>query len=267
MRTKVIRLVALFMLIILLPVSSADTVTQNNTDPVTTFNNTATSTEAPYHSFSTDTQATMATKEDVMQQNDTTPTSPMQHTPVSYSSTCQHDLFTSSASTTNPETSKIKLILFLTLLGIMVLLVFIGCIHTKRQQLSTQDSSAPRLLVSMRERLRVGLHLWSGEKIGGEDQEEAEGRQGDTEEGGSSGVRNEVKVEQKEELSDSSDDYSSMEGDNLRERALSRWEEEQKKQSRNDDAEETSSASEEIALVNSRKEDDEKADLTDVTIL
>ncbi|KAM7418306.1 hypothetical protein PAMA_015766 [Pampus argenteus] len=255
MRTKVIRLVTSFMLVILLPVS-ADTVTQNSTDPVTTLNNTATSTEAPGHSFSTNSQATMSTKEDVMQQNDTTPTSPSltQHTPVSYSST------TSSASKTNPKTEKNKLIIFLSLLGIMGLMVFIGCIHAQREQ-------PPRLLLSMRERLRVRLNLCSAEKTGGEDQEEAEERQGDTEEGSSIGVRNEVKVEQKEELSDSSDDYSSMEGDDLRERALSRWEEEQKKQSRNDDGEETSSASQEIALVNSPKEDDEKADLTDVTIL
>lgn len=141
----------------------------------------------------------------------------------------------------------------------------------------------------------MGLHLWPEGKQEGEEEEEAGGRQGDAEEGGhqrddgaeggSTGARNEEKLEHNEEVSNSSDESFSIEGDNLRERTLSKWEEEEKEQSRSEDGEETSSASEagqsavkvesngdkgggseEIALVNSPKEDDEKADLTNVTI-
>lgn len=181
-------------------------------------------------------------------------------------------------------------------------MLFVGCIYALRGQHSTQDSSAPTFLLGVRERLRaginnlgdqIGLRLWPERRRGGEDDKEAEQRLGDAKEerddgaeGGSGGVRNEEHLELKEEVSDSSDDYSSMEGDDLREKALNRREEEEKKQNRDEDEEETSSVSEahqcavevdsnadnwggskEIVLVNSPQEDDEEDHLVDVTAL
>lgn len=171
------------------------------------------------------------------------------------------------------------------------------------KQETWQDSLVPRFLMGVRKRLRatignlevrMGLRLWPGGKRGGEDDdEEADGRQGEEGghrtdyrgEGGSCGAKNEEKGERKEEDSDYSNDYSSMEGDNLKERVLRR-EEEESKQIGNYDGEVTSSAceggqsaveeetsgdkkagSEEIALVNSLQEEDEKVDLCDVTVL
>lgn len=171
---------------------------------------------------------------------------------------------------------------------------------------SGQDSSAPTLLVEVRERLRtaiggledrMGVRLWPGGKRGGdgdveeteETQSEVDGQWRDDEgEGGSSGAGNKEKREDKKEDSSTSDDYSSMEGDDLRERALNRQKEEERNQTprENKNGEDTGSASdggqsaaekesgeikdrgsEEVELVNSSQEDAEKIGLCDVTAL
>lgn len=244
----------------------------------------------------------MTTEEKVTTQSDITPASP---STLDFRTSKQPDQFSSSAPTkgTTPHSSKStdsKLMCFLILLAIVVLMLFVGCLHA----MCVRDSPVSRFLLGVRKRLRdaigsledrMGLHLWPVGMTGGEDdEEEAEGRL--EEEGrqrrdnggeqGSHGVKNGEKGEQKEEDSDDSQDNSSMEGDNIREVALSRREEEEKKQSGNEDEEETSSesegdqsavegqssgdkqgGSEEIALVNPLQENDERADLCDVTVL
>lgn len=182
---------------------------------------------------------------------------------------------------------------------LVLVLLLVGCIHGLWTRHSTQDDSTPRLLLSMRERLRAGISnlgdrigvvLWPGSKREGEDEEEeeeAEGKQGDVEAGGQerdNGGNSEGK-DGRGEQSDSSDDYSSLEGNDLQEMALSRRENEASKRSGDEEEVERSISSDgrhspaqdqengkkegglqETALISSPTEEDENAELCDETI-
>lgn len=152
----------------------------------------------------------------------------------------------------------------------------------------------------MRERLRagitnlgdrIGVVLWPGSKTEGEEEEEeeAEGKQRDVEEGGQErdNSGNSEGQDGEGEQSDSSDDYSSLEGKDLQEMALDRREDEAKKQSEDEDEDEDERSVpsdgrhspaqdqengkkegglEETALINAPTEEDENAELCDETI-
>lgn len=273
MRSTAILVLTSFMLLELIPASSAENQTNHShiTAPSPLPDNMTTFTEAPDHNQTSDTTPS-ATEEKLDKENYTTPASRFTKT---------------SKSTAAPasEGSKSKLILFVILLSIMVWLLAAGCLHAMLDRESGQVLLRP--IRNLED--RTGLRLWPGGKRGGEDEEEkAEGRlegghrRDDGGKGGSRGTKNEENEEHKEEDSDDSNDYSSMEGDDLRERALSRMEEEERKQSGSEDGEETceggqsavegetsgdkNGGSEEIALVNYVQEDGEKVDLCDVTV-
>lgn len=313
MRTGAILILTLFMLTLLIPASSSDN--QTNYSHITTLAPEDKSGPATAWTQSPMTETKKGTKENVITQNDTTPGSTSATLPSStvelHSPTSnQPDQFSPrepTKNTTLPSTkSNYKFVLFVILLAIVVLMLFAGCLHAMREQDSSQDSSVSRFLVGVRKRLRdaigyledrMGLRLWPVGMTGREDDDEEEEGEGKVEEeggqrrdnrgeGGSRGVKNDKKVEQKEEDSNDSHDSSSMEGDNLREMALSRQEEEEKKQIENEDGDETSSesegdlsavegqssgdkkgGSEEIALVNPLQENDQREDLCDVTVL
>lgn len=142
------------------------------------------------------------------------------------------------------------MIILLVLLGIILLAIIVGCLKVLKDRRSNQDSSVPRLLLGVRERVRggirtledrLGFRLWPGGKRGGEDEEEGEGegeegaRKRDVEAGGGGeGGRD----KDEEEEGDSSDDYSSLEGIDLKERAKNREEEEVKEKQKKEEAEE-----------------------------
>lgn len=307
MRTKAN--LTLFMLILLICAPAAGNENSHSPTPDSPLPNTnTTSTEAPDDKLGSASHST----ESIAMKNDTTPASPL--------SSSSSSIMTSRFRTTHPLPARLstealpkkttlsssrpinsKLLTFGILLAIMVLMLFAGCLYGMRNKESAQDRPIPRLLLGVRKRLRatvgnledrMGLRLWPGGKRGGEDDDEAEGRQGeggqrldDGAKGGSCGARNQEEGGCKEEDT-YSHDSSSSEGDNLRERAVSSRVEEERKQRGNEDEEETSSASEggqsavdgedsgdkkggleEIALVNSVQDDEEKADLSEVSTL
>ncbi|XP_045911355.1 uncharacterized protein LOC123974578 isoform X2 [Micropterus dolomieu] len=260
---RAILVLTLFMFILLIPASSGVNQTQNS---LTTSlpNNMTASAEAQDNKHSTSDRTTM-----------TSASPPSSSKVPSHSAiTATNQLSTTIANLASKSSNSNKLLIFVILLAILVLVLFMGCLYNMRDQHSGQDRSVPRLLLSVRERLRagignledrIGLRLWPGWKRGEEEDEEIEGIQGEGAqrrdnggEGGShravprltvrsypiSKEKGEYSDEDSEEDSDSSDDYSSMEGDNLRERALSRKEEEERQQNANEEGEETSSASE-----------------------
>lgn len=275
MRTKAILLMSVFILILLIPVSFA-TSTQNYT-----LENNVTSTQTLGYSHS----PSGAT-------NGTTTSSP-----TSSSVTAVVPSGTTSSPSTTGKAVKIWLIVIL--LVIMVLMVLVAYLHHVCQQ-SDHSGSVPRFLLDVRERLRtwirnledhLGVQLWPGDKRTAEDameedaEEDTEGGQADEGEGwrGGEGANNELsneeKGEQKEEDSDTSDDCSSLEGDDLRERALNRQNEEEGIQSKGEDETSTSSDegqshSEGMSGGNKDEDSEETAlvigpqqDLCDVTVL
>ncbi|XP_076585231.1 uncharacterized protein LOC143319871 [Chaetodon auriga] len=307
MRTGAILILILFISTLLIPAYSANN--QTNHSQITTLAPEDESGPATAWTQSPMTETKKGTVENVTTQNDTTPESTTAALPSSTHPSKRPDQFSPTVVTKNTTvstTSSSKFMLFVILLAIVVLMLFAGCLHAMRDRDSSQDSSVSRFLVGVRKRLRdaigyledrLGLCLWPVGMTGGEDDEEEEEGEGKLEEeggqrrdnrgeGGSRGVKNDEKVEQKEEDSSDSSDNSSIEGDNLREMALSRQEEEEKKQIENEDGDETSSesegdlsavegqssgdkkgGSEEIALVNPLQENDQRADLCDVTVL
>ncbi|KAG8014979.1 hypothetical protein GBF38_022205 [Nibea albiflora] len=286
MKTKAIIIQTLFNLILLFGASSAhDQTTTYTTSSSPSLITTITSSTQRWNLSTVTTVENIKTK-----QKDSTIasliTSGFQTTNKLNSSVPTHTTTTPSSSQT-PS----KLMLFLILLAIMVLVLCVGCIHGIWKQESDEGSSAPRLQLSMRHRLREAiwrLRLCPGGKRGGEDndEEEADGSQGeeggqktdDVGKGAGCGARNKEKEEHEDIDSDDSLSHSSMEGDNQKAG--------ERKQSVNEDGEETSSGSEgdkstgegesggdkkrgleEIALVNCPQEDDEQLDLCDVTVL
>ncbi|XP_038555722.1 uncharacterized protein LOC119888955 [Micropterus salmoides] len=275
---RAILVLTLFMFILLIPASSGVNQTQNS---LTTSlpNNMTASAEAQDNKHSTSDRTTM-----------TSASPPSSSKVPSHSAiTTTNQLSTTIANLASKSSNSNKLLIFVILLAILVLVLFMGCLYNMKDQHSGQDRSVPRLLLSVRERLRagignledrIGLRLWPGWKRGEEEDEEIEGIQGEgaqRRDNGEKEEKGEYSDEDSEEDSDSSDDYSSMEGDNLRERALSRKEEEERQQNANEEGEETSSASEggqnavvgesngdkkgsseEMALVGSLKEDVKK---------
>lgn len=283
MRTKAILLMSVFILILLIPVSFA-TGTQNYT-----LENNTTSTQTLGYSHSPS-GATNSTTTSSPTSNSVTTVVPSGRTNTALSRT------TSSHSTTEKA---VKIWLIVILLVIMVLMVLVAYLHHVCQQ-SDHSGSVPKFLLDVRERLRtwirnledhLGVQLWPGDKRPAEDameedaMEDTEGGQADegevwrVGEGANNELSNEEKGEHKEEDSDTSDDCSSLEGDDLRERALNRQNEEEGNQSKDEDETSTSSDegqsysegmsggnkdedSEETALVISPQQD-----LCDVTVL
>ncbi|XP_036959824.1 uncharacterized protein LOC119022718 isoform X2 [Acanthopagrus latus] len=311
MKTKAILFLTLFGVMLQISGPSADNQSNNSySSPCSPVQSTmTTSNDAPYNKpshTSDQTQTVMMTEEksDIEQKDIAPATSSPSYLSIgtSVQATEQPDQSSNSTTPLSPKTATHKFKLFMVLLAIPVLMLFVACLHAMRE--SAQDSSVPRLLLGVRQRLRavignvedrMGHRLWpGGKRENDDDEEEAERRQGD--EGGqrvddrgkegSCGARNEKKGEHKEDDSDDSHDCSSIEEDNLRETVLSRQEEEERKQNGNEDEEDTSSESEgrpsnvegesrgnekrdseDIALVNSVQEDEEEADLCDITVL
>lgn len=282
MRTKAILLASVFILILLIPVSFA-TSSQNYT-----LENNMTSTQTLGYSHS----PSGAT-------NSTTTSFPTSDSvTVVPSGTKNTDQSGAAPSPSSPEKA-VKTWLIVILLVIMVLMVLVAYLHHVCQQ-SDHSGSVPRFLLDVRERLRtwirnledhLGVQLWPGDKRTAEDameedaMEDTEGGQADEGEvwrggeGANNELSNEEKGEHKEEDSDTSDDCSSLEGDDLRERALNRQNEEEGNQSKDEDETSTSSDegqshSEGMSGGNKNEDSEETAlvispqqDLCDVTVL
>ncbi|CAB1328199.1 unnamed protein product [Coregonus sp. 'balchen'] len=116
---------------------------------------------------------------------------------------------------------------------ILILLIIVLFFYKWNTRHSGQDSSAPRLLLGIRERMRggvrsledgLGLRLWPGKRVVEEEGEE-EGKGGDGE--AAVGVRG---GQRDEDEGDSSDDYSSLDGIDLSERAKNLEDEEKKEE-------------------------------------
>ncbi|XP_051242120.1 uncharacterized protein LOC127355355 [Dicentrarchus labrax] len=290
METKAILVLTVFMSVLLIPASSAAHQTNNSNTTLSTLSMTVNYT---FDSASNKTQFVMGTE--VINSSSTVTSS--------FQTTAQLPPKSSAAPTirTTPEAKKSKekkLIVLWIPLAIIAVALIVGFLETMRKGDLGQDKSVPRLLLGVRHRLRaaignlehqMGLRLWPGGKTGGEDDEEAEGSQGedggqrmdDKGNGWGCRARNEGKGEDEDDSD--SDDSSITEEDKPGE---SRREVEERKQSGNKYEEETSSeseggqsagegescgdkkvGSEEIALVSSPQEDDLKADLCDVTVL
>lgn len=285
MSTKAIEVLPVLMWILLNPASSG-----NGTDPgpstySTAFTTLLTSTKAQ------DTTQDLTTNTTVVKMH----YEENNNTATSTSSTAQPAV-ASIPTTPKPETSSTWLVLIL--FTIVLLMVIVGCCYSLRKHHLGETSSVGRLLLGVGERLRTGINnledrmgvrLWPGGKRGRKDdveesQVEVEGQQSLHK--GVRGlcvhaVRVEIKQEHKEEDSETSDDYSSLEGDNLKESEMNRQKEEERIQSENNDEEDTSSArdgdqnaeeeknggSEMVALVNSPLENCENANVCDVTAL
>lgn len=276
MRTKAILLASVFILILLIPVSFA-TSSQNYT-----LKNNMTSTQTLGYSHS----PSGAT-------NSTTTSFPTSDSvTVVPSGTKNTDQSGTAPSPSSPEKA-VKTWLIVILLVIMVLMVLVAYLQHVCQQ-SDHSGSVPRFLLDVRERLRtwirnledhLGVQLWPGDKRTAEDaMEDTEGGQADEGEvwrggeGANNELSNEEKGEHKEEDSDTSDDCSSLEGDDLRERALNRQNEEGN-QSKDEDETSTSSDegqshSEGMSGGNKNEDSEETAlvispqqDLCDVTVL
>ncbi|XP_010902198.1 uncharacterized protein LOC105030186 [Esox lucius] len=133
---------------------------------------------------------------------------------------------------------------FIVVIGVIILLLLLlGLIYKWATRQSDREGSATRLLLGIRERLRgwvrtleehLELSLWPWKRA--RDEEDGEGEEGgDREEGkmddGGAGARGAKggKNCEDEDYGDSSDDYSSLEGVDLRERAKN-LEEEAKKE-------------------------------------
>lgn len=282
MRTKAILLASVFILILLIPVSFA-TSSQNYT-----LKNNMTSTQTLGYSHS----PSGAT-------NSTTTSFPTSDSvTVVPSGTKNTDQSGTAPSPSSPEKA-VKTWLIVILLVIMVLMVLVAYLQHVCQQ-SNHSGSVPRFLLDVRERLRtwirnledhLGVQLWPGDKRTAEDameedaMEDTEGGQADEGEvwrggeGANNELSNEEKGEHKEEDSDTSDDCSSLEGDDLRERALNRQNEEEGNQSKDEDETSTSSDegqshSEGMSGGNKNEDSEETAlvispqqDLCDVTVL
>ncbi|XP_051801981.1 nucleolar MIF4G domain-containing protein 1-like [Acanthochromis polyacanthus] len=296
MRTKAFPVLSLLMLALLIPASysSNSTQTRPTNSSSTLSNDTTASTEAP-PSVSPSSNATQA-KEEVS----TASTRPS----VSSPQTTKASEHTSPAN--KPDSSgnlKVGLTVFI-LLIILVFVGVVGCLYYMKRQQPGQENAVTRFLLGVRDSLRtrignledrMGVRLWPGGKTGeeedveeadeGQTEEAGQQRDGDGE-GGRSETSNENKEKDKEEDSETSDDCSSVEGEDLRESVLNRQEEEEKNQNEAEDDDDTSSGSdegesaaegdsggdkkadsEEIALMNCPQEDDENIDLCDVTVL
>ncbi|XP_028263230.1 uncharacterized protein LOC114437053 [Parambassis ranga] len=289
MTTKAIKVLPMLMWILLNPASSSNVTGPSPFAYPTAFTTLPTSTKAQEATQDLTTNTTVT--EIYYEENNNTATSA--------SSTAQPALALTPTTPTKPtpksETSSTWLVLIL--FAIVLLMVFVGCCYSMRKHYLGETSSVGRLLLGVREGLRTGINnledrmgvrLWPGGKRGRKDdveesQVEEEGQQShDKGKGGlcPRAVCVETKQEHKEEDSETSDDYSSMEGDDLKERAMNRQKEEERNQSENNDEEDTSSASdgdqnaeeekngsEMVALVNSPPEDGENTNLCDVTAL
>nr|XP_020477203.1 uncharacterized protein LOC109972589 [Monopterus albus] len=269
MRTKAILVQKLFMLILWISASSVGNQTYHNNTPTLSSNN-----KTP--DSSNESQSTTPTGGTDLKQNYNITTTFLALTRTSHlTKTNQPDHYSSVSPTTNTTTNTTttthtgigtKVTLFLILLAILLLTLFLGFLHHMRNRQLDQGRSGPRFILHVRERLRaatgnlencMGCCFWPVGKRGGEDEEEeAEGREEEQE-------------------------------DDLKESALNRQEEEEERKQREDeDNEETSSVSEgsqspvdeessgvnkggseEIPLINSPQENEEKANLCDVTIL
>ncbi|KAL3966448.1 hypothetical protein ACER0C_030834 [Sarotherodon galilaeus] len=282
MRTKAILLASVFILILLIPVSFA-TGTQNYT-----LENNMISTQTLGYSHS----PSGAT-------NSTTTSFPTSDSVTVVPSGTKNTDQSSTTPSPSPSGKAVKTWLIVILLVIMVLMVLVAYLHHVCQQ-SDHSGSVPRFLLDVRERLRtwirnledhLGVQLWPGDKRTAEDameedaMEDTEGGQADEGEvwrggeGANNELSNEEKGEHKEEDSDTSDDCSSLEGDDLRERALNRQNEEEGNQSKDEDETSTSSDegqshSEGMSGGNKNEDSEETAlvispqqDLCDVTVL
>ncbi|XP_024254270.1 uncharacterized protein LOC112231745 [Oncorhynchus tshawytscha] len=142
---------------------------------------------------------------------------------------------TSPSTSTNPSHNKPSPALlntgFIVVLVIILLLaITVLCFYKWNSRHSGQDGSAPRLLLGVRERMRgrvrsledwLGLSLWPGKRVVEGDEEEGEGgKSGDGE--AAAGVRG------GQDEGDSSDDYSSLDGIDLSERAKNLEDDEKK---------------------------------------
>lgn len=289
MKTKGILILSTFTLILLIPTSSS-TPNQNSTPDMTIMTSNQTSDFTQTHSGDTQ-KNTFQTSTSTLGFLNILQTTQALKTKTKVSDTSS----TSPPNTKNPNP---KIWIVSILLVIIVVMVIVGCVHHFYNKESDQDSSVTRFLLDVRESLRtlirnlqdqLGVVLWLGDRRGVENaMEEAEGRQleeGEEWKSDGQSSNSEVSDKEKEKLieedSDTSDDCSSMDGDNLRERALNKQNEEDK------DGDEMNSSSdegqtegqkeisgrnkneysEETALVKSPQKYDEKADLCDVTAL
>lgn len=281
MRTKAILLASVFILILLIPVSFA-TSSQNYT-----LKNNMTSTQTLGYSHS----PSGAT-------NSTTTSFPTSDSVTVVPSGTKNTDQSGTTPSPSPLGKAVKTWLIVILLVIMVLMVLVAYLQHVCQQ-SDHSGSVPRFLLDVRERLRtwirnledhLGVQLWPGDKRTAEDameedaMEDTEGGQADEGEvwrggeGANNELSNEEKGEHKEEDSDTSDDCSSLEGDDLRERALN-GQNEEGNQSKDEDETSTSSDegqshSEGMSGGNKNEDSEETAlvispqqDLCDVTVL
>ncbi|KAM9528585.1 uncharacterized protein ACWYII_041232 [Salvelinus alpinus] len=117
---------------------------------------------------------------------------------------------------------------------ILLILITVLCFYKWNTRHSGQDSSAPRLLLGVRERMRgrvrsledwLGLSLWPGKRVVEGDEEE-----GDEEEGKSGDGEAATGATGGQDVGDSSDDYSSLDGIDLSERAKNLEDEEKKEE-------------------------------------
>ncbi|XP_029529365.1 uncharacterized protein LOC115137282 [Oncorhynchus nerka] len=135
---------------------------------------------------------------------------------------------TSPSTSTTPSRNKPSPAPFIVVLVIILLLaITVLCFYKWKSRHSGQDGSAPRLLLGVRERMRgrvrsledwLGLTLWPGKRVVEGEEEEGE-KSGDGE--AAAGARG-------GQDGDSSDDYSSLDGIDLSERAKNLEDDEKK---------------------------------------
>nr|XP_046181563.1 uncharacterized protein LOC124012144 [Oncorhynchus gorbuscha] len=186
---------------------------------------------APPNGTPTSTESqTSATSGNTTQQTEKTTPPPLtkQTIPTSLPKTSPSTSTTPSRNKPSPALLNTGFIVVLVI--ILLLAITVLCFYKWNSRHSGQDSSAPRLLLGVRESMRgrvrsledwLGLSLWPGKRVVEGDEEEGEGgKSGDGE--AAAGARG------GQDEGDSSDDYSSLDGIDLSERAKNLEDDEKK---------------------------------------
>ncbi|XP_064782154.1 uncharacterized protein LOC135506735 [Oncorhynchus masou masou] len=193
---------------------------------------------APPNGTPTSTESqTSATSGNTTQQIEKTTSHPLtkQTIPTSLRKTSPSTSTTPSHNKPSPAPLNTGFIVVPVLVIILLLAITVLCFYKWNSRHSGQDGSAPRLLLGVRERMRgrvrsledwLGLSLWPGKRVVEGDEEEGDEEEG---EGGKSGDGEAAAgMRGGQDEGDSSDNYSSLDGIDLSERAKNLEDDEKK---------------------------------------